>query len=88
MYLFGSLWDRWIIAFKIVTPVLHVAFSAAQLHGTWVFYKMWQKEKKSVLEQRRNSLKEDSIEGVAVDRNVMVPHPLATADPRDSRDTS
>lgn len=33
MYLFGSLWDKWELSFKTATPILHVAFSAAQLHG-------------------------------------------------------
>ena len=43
-YLFGSLWDRWQLAFKIVTPLLHVAFSATQLHGSRIFYCMWKKQ--------------------------------------------
>jgi hypothetical protein len=46
MYLFGSLWDHWTLAFRIVTPVLFVAFAAAQLHGTRILLKMWQKEKR------------------------------------------
>ena len=74
MYLFGSLWDRWIIAFKIVTPVLHVAFSAAQLHGTWVFYKMWRKEKKAVTEEKSISVKEEGDVDAVVGENVVVPH--------------
>lgn len=44
MYLFGSLWDRWTIAFKIVTPLLHLAFAATQFHGTRVFYGLWRKQ--------------------------------------------
>ncbi|KAF8573833.1 hypothetical protein K439DRAFT_1624775 [Ramaria rubella] len=44
MYLFGQLWNQWRIAFKIVTPLLHVAFSAAQLHGTRIFFRMWKKQ--------------------------------------------
>jgi len=44
MYLFGILWDRWPLAFKIVTPMLHVAFSAAQFHGTRIFYAIWRKQ--------------------------------------------
>ena len=52
MYMFGVLWDRWPLAFKIVTPILHVAFSAAQLHGTRIFYIIWRKqEQKSNAEQ-------------------------------------
>lgn len=48
-YLFGSLWSQWQLAFKIVTPVLHCAFSATQLHGTHIFYRMWQKQRKLLL---------------------------------------
>ena len=44
MYLFGSLWDRWTIAFKLTTPMLHILFMSAQLWGTWCFYKMYQKQ--------------------------------------------
>ncbi|RDW75203.1 hypothetical protein BP6252_06345 [Coleophoma cylindrospora] len=44
MYLFGSLWDRWTIAFKVTTPMLHVLFASAQLWGTWNFWRMYQKQ--------------------------------------------
>ncbi|KAE8155300.1 hypothetical protein BDV25DRAFT_135047 [Aspergillus avenaceus] len=44
MYLFGCLWDRWQIAFKIVTPLLHIAFSAAQVHGSIVLWKMYKRQ--------------------------------------------
>lgn len=44
MYLFGSLWPRWTIAFKVTTPMLHVLFAAAQLWGSWNFWKMYQKQ--------------------------------------------
>ena len=46
MFLFGSLWDRWQIAFKVVTPLLHVAFSAAQIHGSVVFWRMYQRQQR------------------------------------------
>ncbi|OGM49000.1 hypothetical protein ABOM_003165 [Aspergillus bombycis] len=45
-FLFGSLWDRWQIAFKVVTPLLHVAFSAAQVHGSVVFWKMYKRQQR------------------------------------------
>ncbi|KAJ5727627.1 hypothetical protein N7493_005447 [Penicillium malachiteum] len=35
MWLFGSIWDRWGIAFKVLTPILHIAFSAAQVHESF-----------------------------------------------------
>ena len=45
-FLFGSLWDRWQIAFKVVTPLLHIAFSAAQVHGSVVFWKMYKRQQR------------------------------------------
>ncbi|KAJ5178791.1 hypothetical protein N7492_002001 [Penicillium capsulatum] len=44
MWLFGSLWAKWEMAFKISTPLLHIAFSAAQIHGSCVFWRMWRKQ--------------------------------------------
>lgn len=63
MYLFGSLWDRWQIAFKIVTPLLHIAFSAAQLHGTWIFFKMWKKENQLLRQEKNVSVREEARGG-------------------------
>ncbi|KAJ7580684.1 hypothetical protein C8J56DRAFT_960606 [Mycena floridula] len=42
--LFGSLWHKWTIEFKILTPILHCIFTAAQLHGSRVFWEMYKKE--------------------------------------------
>jgi len=50
MYVFGSLWSRWITAFKVVTPLLHVAFSATQLHGSLIFYRMAKRQQKLIKE--------------------------------------
>jgi hypothetical protein len=50
MWLFGSLWDRWQIAFKVTTPLLHIAFSAAQIHGSLVFWRMYQRQKRFISE--------------------------------------
>jgi hypothetical protein len=44
-WLWGSLWDQWTIPFKVVTPILHALFSAAQLFGAWVFWQLARKEK-------------------------------------------
>jgi hypothetical protein len=44
MYLFGSLWQKWTLAFKITTPMLHLLFMSAQLWGTWNFVKMYKKQ--------------------------------------------
>jgi len=52
MYLFGSLWDQWQIAFKVATPILHCAFCAAQLHGSRIFFLQWRKQARFVREAR------------------------------------
>ncbi|KAJ7728136.1 hypothetical protein DFH07DRAFT_896018 [Mycena maculata] len=44
MYFFGQLWSRWTLPFKILTPMLHVAFSTAQFHGTRIFFRLWRKQ--------------------------------------------
>ncbi|PSK49405.1 hypothetical protein B9Z65_8200 [Elsinoe australis] len=41
MTLFGSLWQQWTLVFKVVTPILHVLFSVAQLHGARIFWGMY-----------------------------------------------
>lgn len=43
-WLFGSLWSKWTLPFKVVTPVLHVLFSCAQGWGAWVFWQLSKKE--------------------------------------------
>jgi hypothetical protein len=45
MWLFGSLWDKWTLSLKIATPILHILFSAAQLWGAWIFYKMGKEQR-------------------------------------------
>jgi hypothetical protein len=46
MYLFGSLWDRWTIAFKVTTPMLHLLFMSCQLWGSFNFYKMYRRQQR------------------------------------------
>ena len=67
MWLFGSLWNRWQLAFKVATPLLHIAFSAAQLHGSMVFWKMYRKYRRLLLEEEAGagSFKEENI-GIAL----------------------
>ncbi|KAF8146668.1 hypothetical protein K438DRAFT_1910663 [Mycena galopus ATCC 62051] len=52
MYLFAQLWTRWKLTFLIATPVLHIAFTAAQFHGTRIFYRMWKKQEHIIREMR------------------------------------
>ena len=40
MWLFGTLWKTWALSLKVATPLLHILFSAAQLWGAFIFYKM------------------------------------------------
>ena len=43
-WLFGSLWSKWTLPFKVVTPILHVLFSCAQGWGAYVFWQLSKKE--------------------------------------------
>jgi hypothetical protein len=52
MYLFGSLWTEWTIGFQIATPLLHVAFSAAQVHGTVIFFQMYRRQTQLALQRK------------------------------------
>ena len=38
-------------AFKVVTPLLHIAFSATQLHGSRVFYGLWRKQQAHLMRE-------------------------------------
>jgi hypothetical protein len=51
MYFFGLLWYHFSLGLRISTPMLHIAFSAAQLHGTRIFYMMWKKQEKLIRER-------------------------------------
>lgn len=44
-WLWSTLWKQWTLPFKIVTPILHALFSAAQLFGAWIFWKLARKER-------------------------------------------
>ncbi|KAJ5103879.1 hypothetical protein N7532_004408 [Penicillium argentinense] len=66
MWLFGSLWHRWEIAFKVATPLLHVAFSAAQIHGSLVFWRMYRRQQRNMQDEARGlEVNEEDI-GVAL----------------------
>jgi len=61
--LFGESWSRWELSFKIVTPILHVVFTAAQLHGSRILLSMWRKEKRKLADEYTEL---NDIEGVRV----------------------
>lgn len=43
-WLFASLWEKWTLPFLVVTPILHLLFSCAQIWGAWVFWNLSKKE--------------------------------------------
>jgi hypothetical protein len=66
MWIFGTLWEKWNLAFKIVTPSLHVLFTAAQLWGAWVFWIIAKKEARKNQEQIMAQDEEQSMSGMLV----------------------
>jgi hypothetical protein len=44
-------WSRWELSFKIVTPILHVVFSMAQVHGSRILFSLYQKQKRLLREE-------------------------------------
>jgi len=47
-----------------VTPLLHCAFSATQVHGSRIFFSMWKKQKKLLAEANRGQIEgEEKKEG-------------------------
>ena len=44
--LYGALWHKWTLTMKIMIPILHCIFTAAQLWGEKCTWEIWQQEKK------------------------------------------
>jgi len=76
MWLFGSLWNRWTIAFKVTTPMLHLLFMSAQLWGSYNFYRMYQKQCR-IIAQKSGVL--DDIEGAPKESEEEVKNSMKTA---------
>jgi FlaA1/EpsC-like NDP-sugar epimerase len=55
--IFFSVWKDWTITFKVLTPVLHILFSCAQLWGARVFWMMSRQHR----EAANNDIVEDWI---------------------------
>lgn len=51
MWLFGGLWERWTLPFKVITPILHVLFSIAQLWGAIIFWRMYKRQQNLLMEE-------------------------------------
>jgi hypothetical protein len=45
--LYGALWDRWTLTMKILIPILHCIFTAAQVWGEYCTWSLWQQEKRN-----------------------------------------
>lgn len=73
MWIFGTLWEKWNLAFKIVTPSLHVLFTVAQLWGAWVFWIIAKKEARLNQEQFRAQGEEQSMSGMLVVDDKPIP---------------
>ena len=54
MVLFGQSWEKWALEFKIITPILHVIFTLAQLHGSKILFLMYKKQKSIIAEGNRH----------------------------------
>jgi len=46
-------WNRWELSFKIVTPILHIVFSMAQVHGSRILFELYKKQKRLLAEEER-----------------------------------
>ena len=64
LWIFGTLWEKWNLAFKIVTPSLHVLFTVAQLWGAWVFWIIAKKEARMHHEQMVAQSEEQPLSGM------------------------
>jgi hypothetical protein len=78
MTLFGQAWDKWNLSFKIVTPILHILFTVAQIHAAKILFIMWGKQKLLIAAENRDlndleghSKKVDSEDRSAADDSIM-----------------
>lgn len=49
-------WSRWELAFKIVTPILHIVFSMAQLHGSRILFSLYRSQKKKLYQEENRMM--------------------------------
>lgn len=56
--LYGALWSKWTITMKVLIPVLHCIFTAAQLWGEYCTWSLWQQEKRKV---KRTEINGDEV---------------------------
>ncbi|BFZ57656.1 hypothetical protein PYCC9005_004709 [Savitreella phatthalungensis] len=66
MYLFAKHWPIWDYAFKVLTPILHLCFAAAQLHGGRIFLSLSRKMAKEEREKQQHSSDPESVTGLSL----------------------
>jgi hypothetical protein len=49
-------WSRWELSFKIVTPILHIVFSMAQLHGSRILFSLYLSQKKKLYQEENRMM--------------------------------
>jgi hypothetical protein len=79
MWLFGSLWHRWTIAFKVTTPMLHLLFMSCQLWGSYNFYRMYRRQQ-SIIDKKEgqvNDVEQQSCQMELEEAGVTVSSTLA-----------
>jgi hypothetical protein len=74
MTLFGRAWEKWDLSFKIVTPILHVLFTIAQLHAAKILFVMWAKQKMLAAENRDHNLEA----GRKLSKNISITDDIIT----------
>lgn len=92
MYLFGTLWDRWTIAFKVTTPMLHALFASAQLWGSYNFYKMYKKQERIIAQKEGRIIDLEGNPKSSQEEDLKLPGRVITREQtqerQDSRDGS
>ncbi|RVD90196.1 uncharacterized protein DFL_001172 [Arthrobotrys flagrans] len=59
IYLIWMIWDEWVLVFKIITPVLYMAFTATQWHQAYLYMKLMRRE----LEEKFRKIALKEVEG-------------------------
>jgi O-antigen/teichoic acid export membrane protein len=53
---FADLWNQWRLTFKIAAPIIHILFSASQIYGSVIFWRMYKREQQQIHEGEINRL--------------------------------
>jgi hypothetical protein len=66
MTLFGQSWDKWDLSFKVITPILHILFTIAQLHAARILLAMWAKQKNAMADEEARYMDVEAAESKKV----------------------